>query len=540
MNGRSIFGNGGIYTKGIKTATIFIAASDSSNKAKRNADYICDGVADEVEIKAAIDALPSTGGEIILLAGTFNIADDIVIDTNDVTLSGAGWSTILKHPDELKELLSSAAASGQADIIVADGSVFFVGQNVIILDDNGWEERIVSSVSSNTVTVTVNLAYSYATVDNAVLMDTHNIIRVTGCTGTIIKDIKLDGNQSNISNTLASASFSHGEENDVWRVPVIVTGNVSDTTIQDCWFAEYEVNGLLVWATNLNNKVRVLGNKFTTSADNEQTRGIALESSTSYSIVANNHIVGGHVGMYLNGGDNYTVTGNLIDLGDFSDSTTRRGIYLVNGDYSTISGNSIINASKGVEIQTSDFVSFVGNSIINSTRGLYFDGAGGSNKCMIVGNIIAGEQWYAIDCNPSYPPTNSIIAYNIVSNTNVSGKSDRAGIDIRDTTTLVHNNWIADTTVWDTLIFTQPGMIIKGNVNFVTENEGGAAAVADGGTIAHGLVGTPNSVRVTGTVAAEIISVTAIDATNLTVAIKKDDGTAGTSQTIYWEAKYVP
>ena len=37
--------------------TIYIAASDASDKEKALADYVCDGVADQVEIQAAVDLI---------------------------------------------------------------------------------------------------------------------------------------------------------------------------------------------------------------------------------------------------------------------------------------------------------------------------------------------------------------------------------------------------------------------------------------------------------------------------------------------------
>ena len=64
--------------------------------------------------------------------------------------------------------------------------------------------------------------------------------------------------------------------------------------------------------------------------------------------------------------------------------------------------------------------------------------------------------------------------------------------------------------------------------------QGATASVADGGTITHGLGATPAVVTAVGSVAGEIVSVTAKSSTTFTVAIKKHDGTAGTSQTIYW------
>lgn len=64
--------------------------------------------------------------------------------------------------------------------------------------------------------------------------------------------------------------------------------------------------------------------------------------------------------------------------------------------------------------------------------------------------------------------------------------------------------------------------------------QGATASVADGGTITHGLGATPAVVTAVGSVAGEIVSVTAKSGSTFTVAIKKPDGTAGTPQTIYW------
>jgi hypothetical protein len=65
----------------------------------------------------------------------------------------------------------------------------------------------------------------------------------------------------------------------------------------------------------------------------------------------------------------------------------------------------------------------------------------------------------------------------------------------------------------------------------------GATSVADGGTVTHGLGKAPTKVRVTPSVSGEMVSVTALGATTFTVAIKKYDGTAGTTQTVYWEVE---
>lgn len=80
------------------------------------------------------------------------------------------------------------------------------------------------------------------------------------------------------------------------------------------------------------------------------------------------------------------------------------------------------------------------------------------------------------------------------------------------------------------------GNTIRDNVGYATEASG-AASVADGGTISHGLAATPTRVTVTASVAGEFASVTAVGASTVTVALRKHDGTAGTTQTVYWRAE---
>jgi len=64
---------------------------------------------------------------------------------------------------------------------------------------------------------------------------------------------------------------------------------------------------------------------------------------------------------------------------------------------------------------------------------------------------------------------------------------------------------------------------------------GATASVADGGTITHTFGATPTYILTTGTVANNVIDVTATGSTTFTVAIKLGStGAAGTTQTIYW------
>jgi len=71
-------------------ATFVVAASNAPARIKKLADYVCDGTADEVEINAAITALPTVGGHIVLTPGLFNVAATVSIQRSYVTLEGMG------------------------------------------------------------------------------------------------------------------------------------------------------------------------------------------------------------------------------------------------------------------------------------------------------------------------------------------------------------------------------------------------------------------------------------------------------------------
>jgi len=92
---------------------MLVAASDANPDEIANADYVCDGVNDEVEIQAAIDSIES-GGTVYLSAGTFILSKAgemsltpcqgycILIDENHPALQiiGQGWATVVKMADD--------------------------------------------------------------------------------------------------------------------------------------------------------------------------------------------------------------------------------------------------------------------------------------------------------------------------------------------------------------------------------------------------------------------------------------------------------
>jgi hypothetical protein len=103
VNGVPIAPSYGVLVNGVPASTrpgstLLVAASNARSSA--GADYLCDGTADEVQISAALAALPSGGGVVQLTEGTFTLSGDTPITgwKSYAVLRGSGWGTKLTVP----------------------------------------------------------------------------------------------------------------------------------------------------------------------------------------------------------------------------------------------------------------------------------------------------------------------------------------------------------------------------------------------------------------------------------------------------------
>lgn len=84
----------------LRAANLFVAAANASAQTKTQADYVCTGMNDQVQIQAAIDSLSdqsgervgASGGQVELSAGTFHLSAAIQCRDKVVHLNGAGMS----------------------------------------------------------------------------------------------------------------------------------------------------------------------------------------------------------------------------------------------------------------------------------------------------------------------------------------------------------------------------------------------------------------------------------------------------------------
>ncbi|MDN7025875.1 hypothetical protein FGU65_13455 [Methanoculleus sp. FWC-SCC1] len=141
-----------------ESTTLVVAASDSSEEAKAQATYICDGSDDHVEIQQALDALPA-GGIALLMEGTYNCAGNIQ----------PGDSRILQGSDENTTVLSYPGSGGlrvrAPSVTFADFTV--TGKADMIIEDDHTRVRNVTMTVDNS-----RIAAFYVWAANDVVEDT--------------------------------------------------------------------------------------------------------------------------------------------------------------------------------------------------------------------------------------------------------------------------------------------------------------------------------------------------------------------------------
>jgi parallel beta-helix repeat protein len=108
-------------SRGPGFASYVVAAYNSIDN--KNADFVCDGVDDQVTINAAINSLPAIGGSIYLREGTYILSDNIIISKSNVALFGAGSSTVLKREDNNNKNMRVIYAYVKANLLIQNISI---------------------------------------------------------------------------------------------------------------------------------------------------------------------------------------------------------------------------------------------------------------------------------------------------------------------------------------------------------------------------------------------------------------------------------
>jgi len=414
-----------------RTATTVVVAANTTNEAgKAQADFICDGKDDQVEIQSAIDSLPPGGARVQLLDGTFIIGESIILGDN-VMLAGLSAGTTLKLEDnhggegDFFLVKNSNVEGGTLGITIQDITFDGNKENQTIRYQHGlglegaFEARITgcafrefsgagilanrlrnSTVSGNTfegndygidiegsasegnsflnnlflqnITTDIRLGTS---VTNTIMGNTHEgdaatSWRLSGATYTTIY-----GNVS--KKQTGYGLFMDGKSNYNTICANLSEGGAIGFAVSDCHHNNFQ--------GNIATKAKYYGFGFDTrssrnlvvgnTAEENGNEGIMFHTNSVYNVVSSNRCErNGHMGIsFLYGSDHNTATGNnLLENGQAS--LMRYEIYIHKSSYNLISANSCNNMEdQDYNIYITDAES-VGNIIVNNVGKLFNGG----------------------------------------------------------------------------------------------------------------------------------------------------------------------
>ena len=367
----------------IPKAARFVVGTSASGWTANDCDYLCDGTADEAEINAAITALPSTGGEVVLLDGQYNLTGSILLDGNNITIRGNGNNTKLIRGwmgvYESRGMILIEADYCEVRNLYLDGvkgSYNDYYNNGIYFDslaDNGRVENcmfvyhggaaILDKAECSVVTgnwfenndTGVDLSYGNQNVVSANTFLTNDYCIKVGSDGNVI------ANNTMKTTTYYAIDLSSAAQNSI-------VGNVSDGA-KSGLYASYGTNGVIV------------GNTF----NNNTNYGIELSTGATGNTIAGNTCLGntkGDVYVYADGNVQYAEKDHVHDGADITTgldvlATAMGAAKIQTGSYTGTGTKGLANARSLTFPFTPRFVmigidaSSAGSSVYSSTCGFF-------------------------------------------------------------------------------------------------------------------------------------------------------------------------
>lgn len=294
---------------GKRTARFVIGASTAGWTAS-DVDYLCDGTDDQVEINAAITALPVGGGEIVILDGTYNITAKINVNKSNVKLRGNGNATILKRMWDSESAEGVITLNNASDCIIAslqiDGNrnmydsvnyhgIYLIGTSLYnLIKDNmcrncRYAIYVAGSSSSQIIT---NNDCSISCLYGIYVQTNGNLISDNICNNITLSNscaMYITGSNNMISGNVCCGNKAIG---------LAMSGVGSNNTITGNTFNGNGTQGIATLGSNKRNTIT--GN---TCNDNIST-GISLTSYTGNNIVVGNNTSGSGTGINDQGSGN--------------------------------------------------------------------------------------------------------------------------------------------------------------------------------------------------------------------------------------------
>ena len=205
---------------GKKVARLVIGTA-TAGWTEADCDYLCDGTADHTEINAAITALPATGGEIVILDGTYNITATINVNKSNTSIRGNGSSTILKRMSNIDVVKLTSVTKCKIENLQVDGNkTGYTAQNNCIYAYSSSYNTITGVICTSTSACSIYLDKS----DNNIVMDNLCV------DGTMRAGICLRASDRNTIVGNACINSSKGIYIDYYSTDNVVTGMLAVAT----------------------------------------------------------------------------------------------------------------------------------------------------------------------------------------------------------------------------------------------------------------------------------------------------------------------
>jgi hypothetical protein len=515
-----------------RCASLVVAANNSSAIAKQQADYVCDGTADQVEIQAAITA--AGAGEVYFAAGTYNFAG-YVTTVAGVTLSGPGATFFLSNSTN-GQLIRVA----HDDVTIRD----------ITLDGNGGNQTsgnglIEVTVASSNLSID-NIYFKYAWNAGLFAIGSSGNNRLDGL---MMQNCRGKGFYNGIAHQCALAHISYA--NNI---------QISDCRVDDFDHNANQADGVkVIHATNvqisgliINNitghgvfvgygseDVQISNIVFTASdtftlesvcvefAADGITGGVGWNKRVSISDVLHHATAGGNNGLYLDTSIDLMVSNCVVEIETLAMGNPHYTIdYIYNGKFVNCTARGLIgDDASAFRIEDSKDISLSNCSVTDSpvwawtycprsgidilssentvvagctlrtlpTRGISLQSSSVKiDGCVFENMGVAGAGYsaYSID---AFPNTDEL---EIKNNTFILGAAGYTKGTVLESN---NDNCVITDNVYDSLVFDHyagagcDNLMMRNNTGYITEKSG-TATLANGTTsivISHGLSCTP-------------------------------------------------
>lgn len=382
-----------------------VASSGALPSVKMIADYVCDGTDDQVTVRLAIDALPSTGGRVVLTEGTYTFSDYLSFGGADnIVLSGEGAATVITDSVAVQSFLSLT----NSNYITIENIKFYKTKGGIT-DDQGiyvtyadhviirgcyivgteeapppaWDATpkwgilfghvsnsiIAGNYVSNCHYEGISFGAGDGNIVNCVMAD--NVVEACGY------GIVVEKNLTSWNNTLVGNVIKDTKTRQAILVRGVRMCSIIGNTVYGC-----ETDGIVIDEKAYSNVIS--GNTVYGAKEQGIHIGEWGSNDTHNNIVSDNIVLdAGTYGVYSTGDDNMFID-NIIQY------TQSHGIFVFRSDHNVIAGNKILYV-QGDGIQLDE-------SSSNVVKNNYFDGVAGTYPVLIYGhtgisssNIIEGN-----------------------------------------------------------------------------------------------------------------------------------------------------